>query len=58
MPGLDRILATEASAIAGLAPMAHDNGVMHRKRIISRGGRFLRQPLFQAGLATACHKPF
>nr|WP_231865231.1 MULTISPECIES: hypothetical protein [Gluconobacter] len=31
---------------------------MHRKRVISRGGRFLRQPLFPAGLATAYHKPF
>ncbi|WP_215762444.1 IS110 family transposase [Acetobacter sp. P1H12_c] len=57
MPELGRMTATEAAAMAGLAPMAHDSGAMHGKRVISGGRRSLRHVLFQAGLAAACHNP-
>ena len=57
MPELGRMTATEAAAMAGLAPMAHDSGAMRGKRVISGGRRSLRHVLFQAGLAAACHNP-
>ncbi|WP_287674796.1 transposase [Acetobacter sp.] len=57
MPELGRMTATEAAAMVGLAPMAHDSGAMHGKRVISGGRRSLRHVLFQAGLAAACHNP-
>ncbi|OAJ66125.1 IS110 family transposase [Gluconobacter cerinus] len=57
MPELGRMTATEAAAMTGLAPMAHDSGAMRGKRVISGGRRSLRHVLFQAGLAVACHNP-
>ncbi|WP_283092356.1 transposase [Gluconobacter sphaericus] len=57
MPELGRMTATEAAAMTGLAPMAHDSGAMCGKRVISGGRRSLRHLLFQAGLAAACHNP-
>ncbi|WP_280527900.1 transposase [Acetobacter thailandicus] len=49
--------ATEAAAMTGLTPMAHDSGAMRGKRVISGGRRSLRHVLFQAGLAATCHNP-
>ncbi|WP_456306093.1 transposase [Gluconobacter kondonii] len=46
MPELGRMMATEAAAMAGLAPMAHDSGAMRGKRVISGGRRSLRHVLF------------
>ncbi|MDI6653896.1 transposase [Gluconobacter japonicus] len=57
MPELGRMTATEAAAMSGLAPMAHDSGAMRGKRVISRERRSLRHVLLQAGLAAACHNP-
>ncbi|WP_249196208.1 transposase [Gluconobacter kondonii] len=57
MPELGRMTATEAAAMTGLAPMAHDSGAMCGKRVISGEGRSLHHVLFQAGLADACHNP-
>lgn len=54
---LDRMTATEAAAMTGLTPMAHDSGAMRGKRVISGGRRSLRHVLFQAGLAATCHNP-
>ncbi|WP_228125614.1 transposase [Gluconobacter cadivus] len=57
MPELGRMTATEAAAMTGLAPMAHDSGAMRGKRVIPRGRRSLRPVLFQVGLAASCHNP-
>ncbi|WP_242012159.1 hypothetical protein [Acetobacter oeni] len=37
MPELGRMTATEAAAMAGLAPMARDSDAMRGKRVISGG---------------------
>ena len=57
MPKLGPMTATEAAAMTGLAPMAHDSGAMCGKRVISGEGRSLHHVLFQAGLTAACHNP-
>ena len=57
MPELGRMTAGEAAAMAGLAPVPHDSGVMRGRRAIAGGRRALRQVLFQAALAAACHNP-
>ncbi|GAC88974.1 transposase [Gluconobacter thailandicus F149-1 = NBRC 100600] len=58
MPELGRMTATEAAAMTGLAPMAHDDSsAMRGKRVISGGRRSFRHVLFQAGLAASCHNP-
>lgn len=57
MPELGRMTAGEAAAIAGLAPVPHDSGAMRGRRTIAGGRRALRQVLYQAALAAACHNP-
>lgn len=57
MPELGRMTAGEAAAMAGLAPVPHDSGVMRGRRAISGGRRAIRHVLFQAALAAACHNP-
>ncbi|RJK93284.1 IS110 family transposase [Paracoccus aestuarii] len=57
MPELGRMTAGEAAAMAGLAPVPHDSGVMRGRRAIAGGRRALRQVLYQAALAAACHNP-
>lgn len=57
MPELGRMTAGEAAAMTGLAPVPHDSGTMRGKRRIVGGRRSLRQVLFQAALAAACHNP-
>lgn len=37
--------------------MPHDSGAMRGRRAIAGGRRALRQVLFQAALAAACHNP-
>lgn len=49
--------AGEAAAMAGLAPVPNDSGVMRGRRAIAGGRRALRQVLYQAALAAACHNP-
>ena len=55
MPEIGRMTAGEAAA--GLAPVPHDSGAMQGRRAIAGGRRSLRQVLFQAALAAACHNP-
>ena len=57
MPELGRMTSGEAAAMTGLAPAPHDSGAMRGKRAIAGGRRSLRQVLFQAALAAACHNP-
>ncbi len=57
MPELGRMTAGEAAAMTGLAPVPHDSGTMRGRRVIAGGRRALRQVLFQAALAAACHNP-
>ncbi|TGN51935.1 IS110 family transposase, partial [Paracoccus liaowanqingii] len=57
MSELGRMTAGEAAAMAGLAPVPHDSGAMRDRRAIAGGRRALRQVLFQAALAAACHNP-
>jgi transposase len=55
MPELGRMIAGEAAAMTGLAPVPHDSGTRRGRRTIVGGRRALRQVLFQAALAAACH---
>lgn len=55
MPELGRMTAGEAAAMAGLAPVPHDSGVMRGRQAVAGGRRALRQVLYQAALAAACH---
>lgn len=57
MPELGRMTAGEAAAMAGLAPVPHDSGAMRGRRAVAGGRRALRQVLYQAALAAACHNP-
>lgn len=57
MSELGRMAAGEAAAMAGLAPVPNDSGVMRGRRAIAGGRRALRQVLYQAALAAACHNP-
>jgi transposase len=57
MPELGRMTAGEAASMTGLAPVPHDSGAMRGHRMIAGGRRALRQVLFQAALAAACHNP-
>ena len=49
--------AGEAAAMADLAPVPHDSGVMRGRRAVAGGRCALRQVLYQAALAAACHNP-
>lgn len=57
MPELGRMTAGEAASMTGLAPVPRDSGAMRGRRMIAGGRRALRQVLFQAALAAACHNP-
>ena len=57
MPELGQISATQAAALAGLAPFAHDSGALRGRRAISGGRQQLRHVLFQAALVASCHNP-
>ncbi|WP_168201283.1 transposase [Qingshengfaniella alkalisoli] len=50
-PELGQILGDKAAALTDLAPIAHDGGTMHCKRVIAGGRRLLRHAMFQAALA-------
>ena len=57
LPELGRLDRRQIAALAGVAPMAHDSGTMHRRRRI-RGGRFeLRRTLYMATLTAARYNP-
>lgn len=57
MPELGRMTAGQAASMTGLAPVPRDSGAMRGRRRIAGGRRALRQVLFQASLAAACHNP-
>ena len=57
MPELGRMTAGQAASMTGLAPVPRDSGAMRGRRMIAGGRRALRQVLFQASLAAACHNP-
>ena len=57
MPELGRMTAGEAASMTGLAPVPRGSGAMRGRRMIAGGRRALRQVLFQAALAAACHNP-
>jgi len=57
MPELGQITGEQAAALTGLAPIAHDSGVMRGKRAIGGGRRSLRHVLFQAALVASHHNP-
>lgn len=57
MPELGAISGEQAAALTGLAPIAHDSGVLRGKRAIAGGRRALRHVLFQAALVAAHHNP-
>ena len=57
MPELGQMTSGEAAAIFGLAPVPQDSGTMRGGRAIAGRRRSLRQVLFQAALAAACHNP-
>lgn len=45
--------AAEVAAIADLAPISHDSGILKERRIVAKG----RQALFQAALAASLYNP-
>lgn len=57
MPELGAISGEQAAALTGLAPIAHDSGVLRGKRAIAGGRRALRHVMFQAALVAAHHNP-
>ena len=57
MPELGAISGEQASALTGLAPIAHESGALRGKRTIAGGRRALRHVLFQAALVAAHHNP-
>lgn len=57
MPEPGQFSGEQAAALVGLAPRAHDSGVMHGKRAIGGGCRPLRHVMFQAALVARHHKP-
>ena len=57
MPELGQIAGEQATALTGLAPIAHDSGAMRGKRAIGGGRRVLRHVMFQAALVTCHHNP-
>ena len=57
MPELDLITGETAAALAGLAPIARDSGMLRGKRSIGGGRRQVRHVLFQAALVAAQHNP-
>ena len=57
MPELGQINGEQAAALTGLAPIAHDSGVMRGKRAIGGGRRLLRHVMFQAALVASHHNP-
>lgn len=57
MPELGQITGEQAAALTGLAPIAHDSGVMRGKRAIGGGRRLLRHVMFQAALVASHHNP-
>lgn len=44
MPELGHMMAAEAAAMTGLAPMVHNSDTMRGKRFISVGRRFFHNP--------------
>jgi transposase len=51
------ITGEEAAALTGLAPIAHDTGILRGKRAIAGGRRALRLVKLQAALIAAHHNP-
>ncbi|WBU56207.1 transposase [Paracoccus sediminicola] len=57
MPELGQITGEQATALTGLAPIAHDSGMLRGKRAIGGGRRLLRHVMLQAALVAAHHNP-
>ena len=57
MPELGQISGEQAAALTGLAPIAHDSGVLRGKRAIGGGRHLLRHVMFQAALVASHHNP-
>jgi len=57
MPEPGQIKSEQATALAGLAPIAHDSGAMRGKGTIGGGRRTLRHVLIQTALVASCHNP-
>ena len=57
MPEPGQLPGEQAAALAGLAPIAHDSGIMRGKRAIGGGRRQLRHVMFQAALVARRHNP-
>ncbi len=57
MPELGQIAGEQATALTGLAPIAHDSGAMRGKRAIGGGRRVLRLVMFQGALVACHHNP-
>lgn len=56
MPEPGQLSGGQAAALVGLAPIAHDSGVMRGKRAIGGGRRQLRHVMFQ-DLVASHHNP-
>ncbi len=57
MPELGKVGDKQISALAGVAPFAHDSGRSSGKRFVQLGRRALRNVLYQAALVATQHNP-
>jgi transposase len=57
MPELGSINRSEAAALAGLAPFAHDSGKLRGKRMIRGGRAHVRQSLYMAAVSAVRYNP-